>query len=213
MVFKQIDRSLGWIEMKDNRKCIDCNKSRRSVIYTGTLLCEECFNKMVKRLRKIAGKSKIQIQEDVFMKDKLLKAKELLAETDMTIREIADKTGVKYQTVWYHANKIRKNQKAVPAKEEKTEARQQFRKIVDKHKALKEEHEALKQDHLDLQTERETWKNKQMRAFQLNQELESLRKNYDDLQLQHKRLQEDYWLEKEKHDTLLKYFQLLQRSV
>lgn len=196
-------------------KCMDCGGKKGRTEVTGTFLCKSCQDKQFSELqRKYNPEKKRRI--DVTKVDPIKQAKYLIEETEMSIPEIAKKTGVKYNTVWYHANQIRSNEEDKPDK-----WKDRYQKLKAEHEKLKlnynsatKENEELKRETEELQVEIDALSNnlvksEEMLMTDLVNEVADLQNVIGELNDEIKRLEKQNSKEKQKHDALLNYIMLV----
>lgn len=162
----------------------------------------------------------VKERKEVMPKSAIAEAKELLANTDLSIPEIAKKTGAKEPTVYYHAKKIRGGtQKDItpPKKEHKKQIVQlkesvKSKEISPEHMKLKQEHEELKKIYHELRilyqkiTEQESGE-----IADLKMELEQAEREAELLKQDAEHYSNLYEQEVAAHEHLFNYIQILRK--
>lgn len=129
--------------MKQNQ-CMDCSAKIKPVPATGTWVCEDCNEKLINRLRKIAG--------GVTLTETKIEVAEKLLNKGLSTKEIADEMGVTVNTVYNYRSQIKKlNSKTNGS--ENIEAKTVTKSTPQSAKQLdgsKNEYEELEQSYKDL---------------------------------------------------------------
>jgi methylphosphotriester-DNA--protein-cysteine methyltransferase len=104
-------------------------------------------------------------------------AKKLLKETDLSVTEIAKRTGTKEATVYYHSRKIRTGETKTEQANTENTWKTKYEQLKTSYDNLKEEYKQLHQDYLDLKEQLREFPNSS-KLYEKIQALENVVKVY-----------------------------------
>lgn len=204
------------------QKCLDCNENNHQVRRTGSLLCEDCYNKMIKEYQARFERRNEEMPKSDH-KQRLEEAKELLRDTDMPVVDIARKLDLPVKNLYYHSSQIRgtRNNRKKAEVSNNADSAKGLERLKTKYDQLKVEYEELKQKLEEVKVSRDRLR---IQFAELDDDYEEKHRKLTELKVENASLKQriphqgdafkaKYMHEKEKHDALLKYLSLsLQRQ-